>query len=76
MTRAESRVHAVSATVDRIEGAIAVLDAAGVVLQVPIGWLHHGVREGDGVTVSFARGDARPLGDSVRDRLAKLTGQK
>ena len=76
MTRAESRVHAVHATVDRVEGATAVLDAGGVVLQVPIGWLHRGVREGDGVTVSFERGDAGPLADSVRDRLAKLTGQK
>lgn len=65
--------HTITATIDRLDGKLAVLDAEGVSLEVPLQWLPHGVREGDGITVTFARGDSQPLADSVRDRLAKLT---
>ncbi len=63
----------ITASVDRIEGAFAVLDAAGVPVQIPRAWLPAGVGEGSGVTITLAPGDASALEDSVRARLAQLT---
>lgn len=63
----------IDATVDRIEGAFAVLDATGLSVQIPRKWLPAGVSEGQGVTIAISCRDASALEASVRARLARLT---
>jgi hypothetical protein len=73
MPRTNRATHTVNATVDRIEGSLAVLDADGFALQLPRAWLPAETREGSGVQITIATRDASDLDDSVRNRLAQLT---
>jgi hypothetical protein len=66
----------VNATIDRIEGETAVLDAAGFALSLRRAWLPAGAREGDGVEITIAARDARGLDASVRKRLDALTRKR
>jgi hypothetical protein len=66
----------VNATLDRIEGKTAVLDADGFPLAVPRAWLPDDAREGDGFQVMIVPHEMRALGDSVRKRLDALTKKR
>jgi hypothetical protein len=66
----------VNATLDRIEGNTAVLDADGFALTVPRDWLPAGANEGDGFQITIVPHEMHALGDSVRKRLDALTKKR
>jgi hypothetical protein len=75
-TRKNASKVTVNATIDRIEGETAVLDAAGFALSFRRAWLPADAREGDGVEITIAAREARELDASVRKRLDALTRKR
>ncbi len=72
----DPHVRTVSATIDRIEGESATLDADGHAIKVRREWLGADAREGDAVNVTFAMASNSSLASSVQSRLDALTGRK